>query len=98
METKYITIEFTADEIQTLGDSVCMAIKKTIETLTADAMECVIDDHIQEERAILCDLTSAGYQLYIDAYKGLQLGKYTIDVDEWITHAKARELSKKGKK
>lgn len=93
MQTKTITIEFLADEIETIGDALCTAVSKTIKEFIGKDLD--VDDYIQDERTLLYDLTSAGYQLWLnaDARCNLFHGKHTIDVDEWITHEKARALA-----
>lgn len=96
MQTKYITIEFTADEIETLGDSLCLTIKRHLEGFAGKDLD--VDDYIQEYRGLLYDLTSAGYQVWMDADTGLLHGKHTVDVDEWIKYEKARALAVTPKK
>ena len=94
MQTKTITIEFDADEIETLGEALCLSIRDTIAELISKDLD--VDDYVDEERTLLYDLTGAGYQLWMnaDARCNLTHGKHTIDVDEWIDHEKARALAK----
>ena len=93
MHVTNTTIEFTQGEIETIGDALCATIKERLVGFADKDLD--IDDYIQEERALLYDLTSAGYQLWVNAAADVDIaeGYLTIDVDKWIEVEKAKLLN-----
>lgn len=91
MELKHCTIEIDAEELETIGNALCMAITTTLKDFTDKDVD--VDDWIQEYRTLLFSLTNAGYHLWVDGTDVFS-GYHTIDVDDWITKEKAK-LKKK---
>lgn len=92
MHVQTTTVEFTQEEIEIIGDALCATIKDRL--VDSAEKNLNIDDYIQEERALLYDLTGAGYQLWVNADNRCDIpkGYHTIDVDRWIEVEKARVL------
>lgn len=96
MQLKYCTIEIDAEELATIGEALCITISKTLEDFADKDLD--VDDWIQEYRAMLIELTGAGYQLWVDAGEQVLRGYHTIDVDDWIEKEKMKSLNNSLKK
>lgn len=93
MHVQTTTVEFTQEEIEIIGNALCQSITNTLKSFADKEVD--IDDWIQDERALLYDLTNAGYQLWVNADNRCDIlkGYHTIDVDKWIEVEKARALA-----
>lgn len=88
MELKNCTIEINAEELETIGDALCITITKTLKDFADKDLD--VEECIQEYRAALYDLTNVGYQLWVNAGEQVLRGYHTIDVDDWIEKEKVR--------
>lgn len=88
MELKHCTIEIDVEELETIGNALCMAITNTLKDFTDKDVDA--DNWIEEYRDVLYSLTNAGYHLWVDGGGDVFRGYHTIDVDDWIKKEKAK--------